>query len=86
MARTIVTWNLTQLSEPARTTFRETAVVWASQGRTDGTFSAVPSTPPTDASPYVVTRTFTTVADAEDWINNVVLPLATPVNYVIEEN
>jgi hypothetical protein len=83
MARTVVTWNPIP-SEQIRTEFRQIASDWAIQGRTNGQFLADPAEVPA-TGPYVVTREFTTLADAQAWMDEVVLPRATPENYEVAE-
>lgn len=83
MARTTVTWNPIP-SEEIRSEFRSIAQTWASQGRTNGQFLSDPAEVPV-SGPYVITREFTTLADAQAWIDEVVLPRATPANYEVAE-
>lgn len=81
VTKTKVYWN----SSPGgrqKDDVQRIAMQWAAEGKTNGHVFSEPYPIP-ESGPYVVIREWTTRADAEAWINDVILPRVAPARWEI---
>ena len=76
-------WNSAPSNEVSAQVVQLTEENFTNAGKTTGFAWTNPFPRPT-TGPYTTTREFASAQDAQDWMDQVLLPRATPANYTIE--